>query len=82
MLDGLNAEDVLDNAEAPSDEEMDSDENPELLAKLEQKKEQMVEDFLEIAYGAKHELVEQLKASFRGNKDISKTEQQQKIKDL
>jgi|LauGreDrversion4_2_1035121.scaffolds.fasta_scaffold250351_2 hypothetical protein len=60
----------------PSDEELDGDDDPELLAELERRQESVVEEFLEIAYAAKHERVEQLKASFRGNKELSKTDQQ------
>ena len=72
MLDVLN--DDIDNDQMPSDEELDSDEDPEQLAEFERRQEQIIEEFLERAYTAKHERVEQLKSSFRGNKDLSKTE--------
>ena len=42
----------------PSDEELDGDDDPELLAELERRQEAIVEEFLEIAYQAKHERVE------------------------
>ena len=57
----------------PSDEE-DGDDNPELLAQMEARQESIIEEFLEMAYSAKHEQVEVLKASFRGNKEIGKDE--------
>ena len=72
MLDVLN--DDIDNEQMPSDEELDSDEDPEQLAEFERRQEQIIEEFLERAYTAKHERVELLKSSFRGNKDLSKTE--------
>ena len=72
MLDVLN--DDIDNDQMPSDEELDSDEDPEQLAEFERRQEQIIEEFLERAYTAKHERVELLKSSFRGNKDLSKTE--------
>ena len=58
----------------PSDEELDGDDDPEMLAELERRQESIVEEFLEIAYAAKHERVEQLKNSFRGNKELSKSD--------
>jgi hypothetical protein len=57
----------------PSDEE-DGDDNPELLAQMEARQESIIEEFLEMAYSAKHEQVEALKTSFRGNKEIGKEE--------
>lgn len=57
----------------PSDEE-DGDDNPELLAQMEARQESIIEEFLEMAYSAKHEQVEALKATFRGNKEIGKDE--------
>jgi len=57
----------------PSDEE-DGDDNPELLAQMEARQESIIEEFLEMAYSAKHEQVEALKASFRGNNEIGKDE--------
>ena len=56
MLDVLN--DDIDNDRMPSDEELDGDDDPELLAELERRQEAIVEEFLEIAYQAKHERVE------------------------
>jgi hypothetical protein len=56
MLEGLN--DDIDNDQMPSDEELDGDDDPELLAELERRQESIVEEFLEIAYAAKHERVE------------------------
>lgn len=35
-----------------------------------------------MAYTAKHDLAEQLKASFRGNKDVSKDDQKVRLKEL
>ena len=35
-----------------------------------------------MAYSAKHEQVEALKSSFRGNKDVSKDEQKVQLKEL
>ena len=35
-----------------------------------------------MAYTAKHETVEALKASFRGNKDVSKEEQKVQLKEI
>jgi hypothetical protein len=55
----------------PSDEE-DGDDNPEMLAAMEARQEAIIEEFLEMAYTVKHEKVEALKLTFRGNKDISK----------
>jgi hypothetical protein len=49
---------------------------------MEQRQEEIIEEFLEIAYSAKHESLEQLKASFRGNKDVSKDDQKVLVKDL
>ncbi len=71
ILNGLNDDEVIDNEQMPSDEE-DGDDNPELLQQMEQRQEEIIEEFLEIAYNAKHESLEQLKATFRGNKDVSK----------
>jgi hypothetical protein len=41
---------------------------------MEARQESIIEEFLEMAYSAKHEQVEALKASFRGNKEIGKDE--------
>ena len=73
MLDVLN--DDIDNYGMPSDEELSGDDNPEFLAEIERRQEAIVEDFLENAYAAKHERVEQLKASHKNNKSLSKSEQ-------
>jgi hypothetical protein len=72
MLEGLN--DDIDNDQMPSDEELDGDDDPEMLAELERRQESLVEEFLEVAYAAKFERVEQLKNSFRGSKEISKSD--------
>lgn len=61
MLDVLN--DDIDNDQMPSDDELDGDDDPELLAELERRQESIVEEFLEIAYAAKYERVEQLKVT-------------------
>ena len=81
MLNGLCDDEVLDNEDNPSDEE-DGDDNPELLAQMEALQESLIEEFLEMAYSAKHERVEALKQSFRGNKDVSKDEQKVQLKEL
>ena len=81
MLNDLCDDDVLDNEQMPSDEE-DGDDNPELLSQMETRQEAIIEEFLEMAYSTKHERVEQLKASYRGNKDISKDDQKTQLKDL
>lgn len=81
LLNGLCDDEVLDNEQMPSDEE-DGDDNPELLAQMEARQEEILEEFLEMAYTAKHERVEALKTSFRGNKDLSKDEQKAQLKQM
>ena len=39
----------------------EEDEDPEQLAELEKRKEEILEEFLEIAYQRKHEIIEELK---------------------
>ena len=56
-----------------SDEE-DGDDNPELLAQMEARQEEIIEEYLEMAYSTKHDKLENLKNSFRGNKELSKEE--------
>ena len=57
ILNGLNDDEVIDNEQMPSDEE-DGEDNPELLQQMEQRQEEIIEEFLEIAYNAKHESLE------------------------
>lgn len=44
-----NLDDDIDNANMPSDGEEDADEDPEMLAELEGKQEDLLEEFLEMA---------------------------------
>ena len=52
----------------------DGDDNPELLAQMEARQEEIIEEYLEMAYSTKHDKLENLKNSFRGNKELSKEE--------
>lgn len=79
ILNNLDDDELLDNM---SEEEEDDEETPELIAEVESREEAIIEEFLEHAYSAKHEQVEALKASFRGNKDISKDDQKVQLKEL
>lgn len=81
ILNNLDDDELLDNL-SDDPEEDDDEETPELIAEVESREETLIEEFLEQAYSAKHEQVEALKASFRGNKDISKDDQKAKLKDL
>ena len=75
MLRGLDEDGLLEeDHSAGSEDEEDADDDPELLADLERRQEEIVEQFMEIAFAHKHEVVEELKASFKGNKDVSKEE--------
>jgi hypothetical protein len=79
ILNNLDDDELLDNM---SEDEEDDEETPELIAEVESREETIIEEFLEQAYSAKHEQVEALKASFRGNKDISKDDQKVRLKEL
>ncbi len=46
-----------------------------MLEALEQRQEQIIADFMERAFESKHEHVENLKASFRQNKQMTKDDQ-------
>ena len=46
----------------------EDDEDPEQLAELEKRKEEILEEFLEIAYQRKHEIIEELKQDCKKNK--------------
>lgn len=74
MRDIENGSDIepSDNYQEDADEEED---DPELLAELDRRKEEILEEFLEIAYQKKHEAVEELKAECKRGKvakDIEK----------
>ena len=59
MLKNLDGE--IDNNDMPSDEE-DCEENPELLADLERKQEEYIEEFMERTFDVKAEYLDQVKA--------------------
>lgn len=66
LLNGLN--DTLDdlNAEMPSDGELEDD--PELLAEVEELKENLIQDFIETAYQLQEDAQLQIKASYKAKK--------------
>ncbi len=47
---------------------MEEDDDPEQLAELERRKEEILEEFLELAYQRKHEMVEEVKQECKRNK--------------
>ncbi len=49
-------------------EEDGEDDDPEALQELEKRKEEIMEEFLEIAYQKKHEAIEEVKADCKKNK--------------
>ena len=81
MLNGLDDDEPLNN-DSSNEEEDDCDDNPELLMQLETLQEDFQEEYLMGSYEAKSAAVDKLKASFRGNKDLSKEDQKTQIKNL
>lgn len=79
ILNNLDDDEIINNM---SDDEEDDEETSELIAAVEAKEEAVIEQFLEIAYTAKNDQVEALKAVHRKNKDQSKDEQRKEVKDL
>ena len=58
-----NLDTELENEDMPSDmEEDDPEEDPVMLAELEKLQEDLIEEFLELAYTKKHEIGEEVKA--------------------
>ena len=67
----------LENEDMPSDvDDDDPEEDPAMLAELEKRQEDWIEEFLELAYTKKHEYGEEVKAECKANgvsKDDTKT---------
>jgi len=66
ILKNLNEE--LDPDEMPSDEEEENYDDPEMLMELEKRQEELLEEFLELAYTKKHETIEELKVDIKSQK--------------
>ena len=63
-----NLDTEIDNQDMPSDvDDDDPDEDPEMLAELEKRQEDLIEEFLEMAYTRKHEYGEEVKAECKAN---------------
>lgn len=61
------SDNVFDDEEEMGDEEEDED-DPEALAELEKRKEEILEEFLEIAIQKRYEAVEEVKAECKRDK--------------
>jgi len=57
-----------DGSDIDPDDNEDEDDDPEILQELEKRKEDIMEEFLELAYQKKHEAVEEVKAECKKNK--------------
>ena len=81
MLRAMDMDDMFDGDGCSASEDEEGDEDPEMLADLERRQEEIVEQFMEIAFAYKHEVVEALKQSFKG-KGVEKDDQKEQIKAL
>ena len=75
-----NLEDELD-PDDNLDEDEDAEENEEHLYEFERKQEEYLEEFLEMAYTKKHEVVEEFKAFCKKNK-LKKDVEKDRIKSI
>ena len=78
ILKNLNED--LDPDEMPSDEEEENYDDPEMLMELEKRQEEILEEFLELAYTTKHEKQEETKIQCKQSK-MPKAEEKELIKE-
>lgn len=57
-----------DGSDIEPDENEDEDDDPEILQELEKRKEDIMEEFLELAYQKKHEALEEVKVECKKTK--------------
>lgn len=71
----------LEPSDNYQEEEEDEDDDPEQLAELERRREEILEEFLELAYQRKHEMVEEVKQDCKKNK-VAKEIEKKAILDM
>ena len=71
----------LEPSDNYQEEEEDEDDDPEQLAELERHREEIIEEFLELAYQKKHEMVEEVKQECKKNK-AAKDVEKKAIQDM
>lgn len=70
---------VSDGGLSDEEDSADADEDPELLAELEARQEVIIESFIDIAFEVKADMLEDLKSSYKGNKEITREEQKENV---
>lgn len=75
-----NLEDATSDIEDPyqNEDQIEEDDDPEMLQELERRKEEILEEFLEIAYQKKHESIEEAKAECKKTK-MAREQEKKKI---